>query len=206
MGACKAPDPPSNLMATGSGAHTRADGGGGGEPADDQPDGERPLEQSAGDGANERGAGDAEQLQQVARGEAGVAHEAPDSQEARNESGAEEQSAEEEASDTEPGLGDVVESGIRVDGGGGVGEDDKTHDTEGEDDALEDPRAQVARGSGLAVGSQDREQHDTDADHECRVEQHQRDAGGEQRGGVATFTGVDDARRDEAADAIQVAS
>ena len=87
----------------------------------------------------------------------------------------------------------------------GAGEDDEAHDTERQDDALEDPRAQVARGSGLAVGSQDREHQDTDADHDCGVEQHQRDAGDEQRGGVAAFTGVDDARRDEAADAIQVA-
>src|SRR3954465_13460680 len=204
MGACKAPDPPSNLMATGSGAHTRADGGGGGEPADDQPDGERPLEQSAGDGANERGAGDAEQLQQVARGEAGVAHEAPDSQEARNESGAEEQSAEEEASDTEPGLGDVVENGIRVDSGVAA-EDDEAHDTDGQDDALEDPRAQVARSYGLVVRSQDRKHQDTDADHECRVEQHQRGAGDEQRRGAAGAAAVsraDAARRHEVADAI----
>jgi len=51
----------------------------GGEPAGDQPDGERPLEQSTGDGGDERGARDAEQLQQVACGEACVADEAPDS-------------------------------------------------------------------------------------------------------------------------------
>ena len=52
------------------------------------------------------------------------------------------------------------------------------------------------------VGSQDREHQDTDADHECRVEQHQRGAGDEQRGGVAAVIGADDARRYEAAYAI----
>ena len=84
----------------------------------------------------------------------------------------------------------------------GAGEDDEAHDTDGQDDALEDPRAQVARSYGLAVGSQDREHQDTDADHECRVEQHQRDAGDEQRGGAAAVIGVDDARRYEVAYAI----
>ena len=84
----------------------------------------------------------------------------------------------------------------------GAGEDDEAHDTDGQDDALEDPRAQVARSYGLVVGSQDREHQDTDADHECRVEQHQRGAGDEQRGGAAAVTGVDDARRYEAAYAI----
>src|SRR6185295_9343657 len=119
----------------------------------------------------------------------------------RNESGAKEQSAEEEASDTEPGLGDIVEDGIRVDGGG-AGEDDEAHDTDGQNDALEDPRAQVARSYGLIVGPQDREHQDTDADHECRVEQHQRGAGDEQRGGAAAVIGADDARRYEVAYAI----
>src|SRR3954471_1534181 len=119
----------------------------------------------------------------------------------RNESGAEEQSAEEEASDTEPGLGDVVEDGIRLDGGG-AGEGDEAHDTDGKNDALEDPRAQVARSYGGVVGLQDREHQDTDADHEGRVEQHQRGAGDEQRGGGAAVTGPDDARRYEAAYAI----
>ena len=67
-------------------------------------------------------------------------------------------------------------------------------------DALEDPRAEVARSCCLVV-SRIREHQDTDADHDCRVEQHQRGAGDEQRGGVATFR-TDDARRDEAADAV----
>ena len=60
---------------------SRASGGGrgGGEPAGDQPDAERQLEQSTGDGADEPGARDAEQLQQVAPGEARVADETPDS-------------------------------------------------------------------------------------------------------------------------------
>jgi len=179
-----------------SGARTRADGGrGGGEPAGDQPDAERQLEQSTGDGADEPGARDAGQLQQCAPGEARVADETPDSQETRNESGAEEQSAEEEASDTKPGLGDVVEDGVRVDGGRGVGDDDEAHDTDSQDDALEDPRPQVARSYGLVVGSQDRQYQDTDADHECWVEQHQRSAGDEQRGGAAAVSGADDARR-----------
>src|SRR5206468_7915642 len=111
-----------------------------GEPAGDQPDGERQLEQPTGDGADHPRAGDAEQVQQCAPGEARVADETPDREETRNESGAEEQSAEEEASDTEPGLGDVVGDGIRVDGGG-AGEDDEAHDTDGQNDALEDPRA-----------------------------------------------------------------
>src|SRR4051794_31352710 len=145
-----------------SGARGRADGGrGAGEPAGDQPDAERQLEQSTGDGANEAGSRDAEQLQQVAPGEARVADEAPDSQETRNESGADEQSAEEEASDTEPGLGDAVESGIRVNGVGAA-EDDEARHTDGQNDALEDPRAQVARSYGRVVASQDREQQDTD--------------------------------------------
>src|SRR3954467_14237171 len=183
------------------GARARADGRGGGEPAGDQPDAERQLEQPAGDGAAEPGARDAEQLQQCAPGEARVADETPDSEETRNEFGAEEQSAEEEASDTEPGLGNVVEDGIRVDGGG-AGEDDEAHDTDGQNDALEDPRAQVARSYGLVVGSQDREHQDTDADHECRVEQHQRGAGDEQRGGAAAVSGADDVLRYEAAYAI----
>src|SRR4051812_39565285 len=83
------------------GGRGRADGGrGGGEPAGDQPDAERQLERSTGDGADECGALDAGQLQQVARGEACVADEAPGSQPTRHERGAEEQSAEEEASDT----------------------------------------------------------------------------------------------------------
>src|SRR3954454_23377369 len=172
-----------------------------GESLGDQPDAERQLEQSTGDGTDERGARDAEQLQQVAPEEARVADETPDSQETRNESGAEEQSAEEEASDTEPGLGDVVENGIRLDGGG-AGGDDEAHDTDGKDDALEDPRAQVARSYGLVVDSQDREHQDTDADHECRVEQHQRDAGDEQRGGAAAVSGADDVLRYEAAYAV----
>ena len=65
---------------TQSGARARADGGrGGGEPAGDQPDAERQLEQSTGDGADEPGARDAEQLQQVAPGEARLADETPDS-------------------------------------------------------------------------------------------------------------------------------
>src|SRR4051794_2040266 len=110
-------------------------GRGRGEPAGDEPDAERHLEQSTGDGADDPGARDAEQPQQVAPGEARVADETPDSQETRNESGAEEQSAEEEASDTEPGFGDVVENGIRVDSGG-AGEDDEAHHTDGQDDAL----------------------------------------------------------------------
>src|SRR3954454_21413645 len=42
----------------------------------------------------------------------------------------------------------------------------------------------------------------TDADHECRVEQHQRGAGDEQRGGAAAVIGADDARRYEVAYAI----
>src|SRR3954469_23804698 len=172
-----------------------------GESLGDQPDAERQLERSTGDGADEPGARDAEQLQQVAPEEARVADETPDSQETRNESGAEEQSAEEEASDTEPGLGDAVEDGIRVDGGG-AGEDDEAHETDRQDHALEDPRAQVARGYGLVVGSQDREHQDTDADHECRVEQHQRGAGDEQRTGAAAVGGADDALRYEAAYAI----
>ena len=61
---------------------------------------------------------------------------------------------------------------------------------------------QVARGYGLVVGSQDREHQDTDGDHTCGVEQHQRDAGDEQCGGVAAVIGVDDARSDEVANAI----
>src|SRR3954452_19995398 len=173
-----------------------------GESLGDQPDAERQLEQPTGDGADERGACDAEQLQQVAPGETRVADETPGSQETRNESGAEEQSAEEEASDTEPGLADVVADGVRVDGGRGVGEDDEAHDTDGQDDALEDPGAQVARSYGLVMGSQDREHQDTDADHECRVEQHQRGAGDEQRGGAAAVSGADDVLRYEAAYAI----
>src|SRR4051812_7420138 len=72
-------------------------GGRGAESLDDQPDAERQLERSTGDGADEPGARDAEQLQQVAPGEACVADKTPDGQETRNESGAEEQSAEEEA-------------------------------------------------------------------------------------------------------------
>src|SRR3954453_14487144 len=176
-------------------------GRGRGEPAGDEPDAERQLEQSTGDGADEPGARDAEQHQQCARGEARVADETPASLETGDGPGAEEQSAEEEASDAEPGLGDVVEDGVRIDRGG-AGGDDEDNDTNGKDDALEDPRAQVARSYALVVGSQDREHQDTDADHECRVEQHQRGAGGEQRGGVAGVSGADDARRYEGAYAI----
>ena len=84
----------------------------------------------------------------------------------------------------------------------GAGEDDEAHDTDGQNDALKDPRAQVAHSYGLAVDSQDREHQDTDADHECRVEQHQRGAGDEQGGGAAGVVGVDDARRHEAAHAV----
>src|SRR4051812_21964711 len=176
-------------------------GRGGGEPADDQPDAEGHLEQATGDRADEPGTRDAEQHQQRARGEARVADETPAGQEAWNESGAEEQSAEEEAADTEPGLCNVVGDGVRVDGGV-AGDDDEDHDTDGQNDALEDPRAQVARSYARVVGSQDREHQDTDADHECRVEQHQPGAGDEQRGGVALVSGADDVRRYEAAYAI----
>src|SRR4051794_34410077 len=176
-------------------------GRGRGEPAGDEPDAERHLEQSTGDGADEPGARDAEQHQECARGEARVADETPASQETWNESGAEEQSAEEEAADTEAGLCNVVGDGVRVDGGI-AGDDDEDHDTDGQNDALEDPRAQVARSYARVVGSQDREHQDTDADHECRVEQHQRGAGDEHRGGAAAVTGADDARRYEAAYAI----
>src|SRR4051812_21292196 len=89
-----------------------------------------------------------------------------------------------------------------MDGGRGVGDDDEAHDTDGQTDALEDPRAQVARSYGLVVGPQDREHQDTDADHECRVEQHQRGAGDEQLGRAAAVSGADDARRYEAAYAV----
>src|SRR3954462_2206441 len=89
-----------------------------------------------------------------------------------------------------------------VDGGRGVGDDDEAPVTDGQTDALEDPRAQIARSYGLVVGSQDREHQDTDAGHERRVEQHQRGAGDEQRGGAAAVTGADDAHRYEAAHAI----
>src|SRR3954467_3176274 len=118
-------------------------GRGRGEPAGDEPDAERHLEQSTGDGADEPGARDAEQHQECARGEARVADETPASQETWNESGAEEQGAEEEASDAEPGFGDVVEDGVRIDRGG-AGDDDENHDTDGQNNALEDPRTHVA--------------------------------------------------------------
>jgi hypothetical protein len=60
-----------------SGARARAGCRGGGEPPGDQPDGECQLEYPSGDGGDERSARDAEQLQQIARGEACVADETP---------------------------------------------------------------------------------------------------------------------------------